>query len=612
MHKGRTLKIIFLLWTVLLLCISVKSAVTIAENEYIEHGLLHCAVAGHIEDVHWTTFLFVLSTAGIMICALLLRPILREPLQRLRASVKVFLFLLAAYLAVVYVNTKSWYPEFYTPKGLIYNGVVLIAILVGIVLMPMPLRKVSSLLGRIDLRIPVGICILLYMAPLLSRTLHGGKFTTNVLFITVDTLRPDHLSMNGYFRETSRHIDAFSKECLVFHNAYSQSSFTPPSHASMFTSRIVSNHELYAWEKLADEQITLAEILSNEGFRTGAFVNMSLLSDQNLGQGFHTSVESFLNLRNCLSEKLLYTMKKKAVDFYDGNELNRMFFEWLGRQRQRPFFVWLHYWDVHRPYARDERYEAMYSDGSIVDRRVGRELWHYNLSGEEIRNLEFSTADLAYISDRYDAGIYMFDLAFRELVDGLKELGVFDNTLIILTSDHGESLLERDEMFFAHDPFLYNEVIRVPLLVRLPGNHARREVNEQVMLVDLFPSILRFLAIQEKYPIDSDGTAFDLAGIGGVSAGARDILSECFGWRHKRAIIAGSLKYIYDFEKKNCELYDLERDAAEKMMLEVDSGDSRVLEMMNKYDNDFVDDLRGRSMDNDQYERLKALGYVEL
>jgi arylsulfatase len=611
MRVSRRLTIISVLWTILVLIIATKTVKVVVGNAYFEKGLLHCAIAGYVEDLHWASFLFILACAGVLVLTFILRVVSRDALLRLIISIKAFLFLFIAYLVIVYMNTKSWYPEFYTARGTIYNGLVLVAVLAGVVFLPLRQRGISWLVDKVGLRIPAGIFLLFYVLPFLFHSFSHTDHTTNVLFITVDTLRADHLSMNGYSRETSKNIDAFSRGCRVFQNAYSQSSFTPPSHASMFTSRLVSSHRLYAWERLSDKEVTLAEVLSNEGYETAAFVNMSLLSEQNLGQGFQTKVESFLNIGNCLSEKLAYTMKKKAVEFYNGHEINRMFLKWLARRGTRPFFVWLHYWDVHRPYARDEKYEAMYSEGSAVSKKVGRELWHYNLTEDRMQNLGFGGPELDYIYDRYDAGIYMFDRMFQQLLDGLKELGVFDNTLIVLTSDHGESLLERDEMFFAHDPFLYNEVIKVPLLISVPGHRDQGKVSEPVMLVDIYPSILRLLGIEKRYDLASDGIAFNLDGRSETSGGARDILSECFGWRYKRAIIVDNVKYIYDFEKNACEIYDLVKDGEEKVMLDHGPQGTAITGMMNRYNNDFMEDLKARLMDHDQYERLKALGYVE-
>ena len=158
------------------------------------------------------------------------------------------------------------------------------------------------------------------------------------------------------------------------------------------------------WGKLDDKAVTMAEVFANEGFRTAAFVNMSLLSEQNLGQGFQTKVESFFNMKNCLSERLIYNRDTEYNNFFTGHEINEMFLRWLKGENDAPFFVWLHYWDVHRPFAQDEKYELIFSDHKFSSRTIGRELSHYNLREKNIKNLKFTEADLRYLHDRYDAG----------------------------------------------------------------------------------------------------------------------------------------------------------------------------------------------------------------
>jgi len=385
----------------------------------------------------------------------------------------------------------------------------------------------------------------------------------------------------------------------------------------MFTSRFVSNHKLYSWNKLDDVEVTMAEVFANEGFNTAAFVNMSLLSEQNLGQGFQTKVESFFNMHNCLSERLIYNFDTAYNNFFKGHEINRMFLKWLKAKREAPFFVWLHYWDVHRPFAQDEQYELLYSDNKFNSREIGRELSHYNLREKNIKDLGFTEDDLRYLYDRYDAGIYTFDLMFKNLLAGMKEMGVYDNTIIVLTSDHGESLMERTEMYYAHDPFLYDEVINVPLIIKLPGGHTKVELEEPVMLVDLLPTLLMTLGIRDRYNIETDGIALDLPvkysllnPVGVVSNG-RDIVSECFGWRQKRAVIIDGVKYIYDFQKDEFEVYDLVIDGAEIVNNNFNDMPVNIEKIMNSYNNDLTGAVKENDMDAEQYERLKALGYID-
>ena len=126
----------------------------------------------------------------------------------------------------------------------------------------------------------------------------------NVLVITIDPLRPDRLGCYGHGRPTSPHLDAFSKQCVRYVNAFSTCSFTPPSHASLFTSRYVGDHGLLTWESLEEEQVTLAEVLDDHGWRTGACVNLELLNANGLGQGIEWGRDQDRDARRIVDDAL--------------------------------------------------------------------------------------------------------------------------------------------------------------------------------------------------------------------------------------------------------------------------------------------------------------------
>jgi len=607
-HKLKTLLI---LWSLVIIGTAVVSISTLVHNSYIASGLVFCAVSNYLADVQWNSLLFALVSGYVVLATTVLRLIVHDGVRRLSIALRSCLCLFFLYLVLIYINSRVWFPEPYSVKGVVYNLLMLLVIFGISIYLPFPSKSASSLLSKIKMFVPVSIIVLLYVFPGIYNVHYRNNQNYNVIFITVDTLRYGNLSMNGYGRHTSGNIDDFAEQCLVFNRAFAQSSFTPPSHASMFTSRIVSNHKLYSWNKLDDRAVTMAEIFANEGFKTAAFTNMSLLSEQNLGQGFQTKVESFFNLSNCLSERIMYNLDTEYNNFFTGHEINEMFLKWLKSDRGDPFFVWLHYWDVHRPFAQDEQYELLYSDQNFSSRKIGRNLSHYNLREKNIKSLGFTDADLRYLKDRYDAGIYTFDLMFRDLLASLKEIGVFDNSIIVLTADHGESLMEREEMFFAHDPYLYNEVINVPLIIKLPGEHKKVEFDEPVMLIDLLPTLMKYLNIEDRYRINTDGRALDLADNADVIEDNRNIVSECFGWRKKRSVVIDNVKYIYDFEKDEYEVYDLSSDSAEKHNLDHSSLSVTIENIMNSYNNDLTGAVKQKEIDAEQYERLKALGYID-
>ena len=200
---------------------------------------------------------------------------------------------------------------------------------------------------------------------------------------------------------------------------------------------------------------------------------------------------------------------------------------------------------------------------------------------------------------------------FKDLLSHLKEMDLYDNTLIVLTSDHGESLMEREDMYYTHDPYLYNEVIHVPLMLKLPGEEKKYDLDEPVMLVDLLPTLLDFLGIKDSYGIESDGRVLDLSNPEGIHSFNRDIVSECFGWRKKRAVIKDGIKYIYDFQKNEHEVYSLADDSTEKVDIKNNYMSVNIEQIMNSYNNDITGAVKEKAMDAEQYERLKALGYID-
>ena len=266
---------------------------------------------------------------------------------------------------------------------------------------------------------------------------------------------------------------------MRFERAYSHAPFTAPAHASLLTSLLTPSHGVYAWaEKLDESAVTLAERFAAAGYRTAAFYNNPGLVTSNVTRGCDTVRRFYFETADVTVEA---------------------FFEWLDDERGKAFCAWVHLWDVHRPYAwRDWRPEWL---REIIGRRdppflaygeelfgeppsleVGRHEGFYNLNPEKranpqhVGNVErlLDAADIAYIRERYDAGVLQADRGLGRLFEGLRQRGLYERTAIAVTSDHGESLTERDACYFAHDPFLFEETLRVPLVVAISRGPLRR------------------------------------------------------------------------------------------------------------------------------------------
>lgn len=373
----------------------------------------------------------------------------------------------------------------------------------------------------------------------------------NVVFITLDTLRADRLGCYGYTRPTSPNIDRFARDCVLFTDAWSTSSFTPPAHASMFTSQYVTTHGLLAWKPgLPDAALTLAEIFKHAGYRTAASVNLSLLSALNLGQGFDDRKERKADHGHDLREARVITS--------DGLEVIR------GSSR-KPFFTWLHYYDIHAPYARHPGWARRFNPNGRPG--VGDDNLHYNRFPSQVEKLGFSEDDLRFISDRYDAGVAYVDAQLGPLLDELSTPQRRADTLVVMTSDHGENLLEHRERIFTHDPFLHRVVTHVPLLIRFPnGLGAGLRPDGLVSLIDIAPTILEVVGLDR--PASYQGLS--LLPLLSNSAWPRtEVFMEAYGWQQQVKKAARSKSHYVHLDQKagKTTFYDLASDPDEQSPL---------------------------------------------
>jgi arylsulfatase A-like enzyme len=313
----------------------------------------------------------------------------------------------------------------------------------------------------------------------------------NVLLIVLDTVRADHLSTYGYQQPTSPALDEFAKQAIRFENFFSTSIWTLPSHASLFTGLFPIRHgatQEFKW--LGAQSITLAEILGNAGYRTfGASANPNASGRVNLAQGFGEFHETW---------RLSPVQKADVEDGSrkDTHHNNHAFLDFLERTPgDRPFFAFINYIEAHVPLTPPLPYlEAFLPAGADLDHaiRIGRKRSHEHYIGEP-----YSDADLETLSDLYDAEIAFLSATIGRLFESFRQDPRFDDTLIVITSDHGEHFGEHG--LLGHMFGLYNTTVRVPLLIRLPGGvRGGGEESRRGQLVDLFPTILAAAGLDER------------------------------------------------------------------------------------------------------------------
>ena len=303
----------------------------------------------------------------------------------------------------------------------------------------------------------------------------------NLLLISIDTLRPDHLRCYGYDRETSPTVDALATDGVLFRTAIAQAPSTLPSHASILTGLIPSHHGAFhhARARLPDHITTLAEILKKEGFATAAFHGGGQVSEiYGLSQGFD------------------------RYEFVENERFSKVVdhgIQWLEPATPGRFFLFLHTYETHVPYQAKEylkRFETDYQ-GSLPDLIPLAVFDEINFQGKQL-----SGVDSLHIINAYDAAVYSMDISLSRLIGYLKKRNIYDNTLIVFTSDHGEEFGEHGKVGY-HTHTVYDELLKVPLLIKFPDSgYAGTRIDTQVRSIDITPTILQALGIAATQDVD--------------------------------------------------------------------------------------------------------------
>jgi arylsulfatase A-like enzyme len=316
----------------------------------------------------------------------------------------------------------------------------------------------------------------------------------NIILITIDDLRADHLSCYGYSRETSPFLDSLAQKAHTFRQAIANGPTTWPSFVSIITSSYPLLFGGYA--KLSPNRTTIAQVLESHGYQTAAFLsNGYLLSTE----GYEQGLDTFLDTRKRSIFSKIERRFRQAVrassesDYGETAEnVNRVVLRHLKRLSgtSAPFFVWIYYRDTHYPWL-----SAKVDQQRIMKREISfRELLEF--SARLYRDAgRKSDEDLSVFRDMYDASISYLDRQLKYLFQRLDELKLYDNSLIVISSDHGEKLGERDGRV-GHPAEMFEELIRVPLFIVGPSLQ-RREVDRLVSNLDIGPSIVQFAGLPE-------------------------------------------------------------------------------------------------------------------
>ena len=318
-------------------------------------------------------------------------------------------------------------------------------------------------------------------SPVVASGPAARKRPLNVLIYLVDTLRADRLSLYGYERETSPELEELARRGLLFSNAYAPSSHTVPSITALFASRQPSE---LSGRLAADGPAlrTLAEVFREAGYQTAGFqTNRQLIA----GKGYARGFDDYRVVRGAKAGSGRFDSHYAKAD-----ELHAAVEPWLRAHRDAPFFLYVQSMDTHYPYDPPAPFRDRYFSADSIpegDRSITE-----NLSEEQRQGLE----NFAEVTnpDRYDEAVAYADATIGRLLALLRELDLEQSTIVVVTSDHGEPLWQRGE--FRHGYSLFEELVRVPLVVALPGGPRAERIEAIVSLVDLAPSLLDWVGIE--------------------------------------------------------------------------------------------------------------------
>ena len=436
-----------------------------------------------------------------------------------------------------------------------------------------------------------------HLGPAIDERL-GRRTRADVLMIVIDTLRADHLGAFGYGRETSPHLDSLAADSILWRRALSHAPWTSPSVGALLTSlhpAALGFGDSRNPVRPDDRVLYFAEILRENGYRTQAIVSHTYLSAKlGFDQGFDDYDEQNARGPGHVSSPSV-TDKAIAV---------------LRRAQRQPTFLLAHYFDPHFNYLRHEPFDFDPGyDGELPEhmgelRRTARDL---------------GARDLDQLRARYDSEIRFTDEHIGRLIAALRELGRYDQTLIVVTADHGEAFMERDDHWIGHTKTLFQEAIHVPLLIKLPGGAGGGSViDAPVGLIDLVPSLLRYLDLRGPAGYRFDGEALPLADPAALRAvDGRPVFSETTArGRWLQSVVHGRFKLIFDRRHQRMSFFDLERDPGESNDLAGDPPpELRELARALRGWNQTMDPRRPRAeeppeLTAKEQERLRALGYL--
>ena len=435
---------------------------------------------------------------------------------------------------------------------------------------------------------------------------------TNLILITIDTLRADHLGMYGYVRDTSPHLDALARDGTSFARCYAQSVTTRASHASLFTACYPGTHGVLSNVEEYPDRPSLMTALRARGYVAAGFVSSVVLNQKfgvqhQLDYFDDATTTTELNRRN-MAERPARDTLQAALAYLEH------------RDPLRPFFLWVHLIDPHGPYSAPENPDRFVGDAHSTPGRRRLPLGETNIGFGDIPRYQIlqGIQDPDYYVARYDAEIRYADDALGTFFDHLRALGLYDRTVIAVTADHGETLDEpTHRRYFSHGLVAYEEDAHIPLVIHEPAGRRRLAdvgATAAVLEIDIAPTLLELLGV------DAPGEFEGRSVLRGPRAPEEPIFSlGSYGSPQtermmgtQKGVLRGPWHYLINSLDGAEELYDHRDDPREAR--NVAAANPEVLGDLRRVLADFLANPGTRNRASDvspaERERLRALGYV--
>ncbi len=466
---------------------------------------------------------------------------------------------------------------------------------------------VSSALLALALAIPLVVDAARGDGPVVGRGEKAPAHGFNVILVSIDSLRADRMSLHGHTRETSPAMTQLARDGVYFEAARSTTSWTLPSHMSILTGRSLLGHGVVSDDRrLSADVPTLAESFSMAGYRTGGIVSAPYVESR---YGFNRGFDHYDD------STVSFATNNESYKSVTAPLLNKTAVKWIEESADDPFFLFLHYWDVHYDFAPGPPYDTMFDPDYEGD--VDGTDFYFS----KAVHANMAPRDLEHVLALYDGEIRLVDDHIGKLRAALERLGVADRTIIVVTSDHGDEFFEHGRK--GHHRTLYEEVLHVPLIVYVPHMEmAVESIADNASTIDIMPTVLGLTGLDQ--PSGLEGVDFTDVMTGTAPVPDRTVFGELYRKGSlivEVAAIDEKSKVIHHFNHRSLESFDLASDPGERSALSNVEGETpRVLGLMadwltarwrtfdGRLQRDGVESLQ---LDQHNEDALRALGYIE-